>query len=151
MDTEKLREILVKHVSWLNSDDGGERAKLSGANLSVSTGLLKQTEFITQFEKTPEGIVVYKTFNGSYTSPTDWNIKPGSVLEETPNPDRCSVCGCGINVASLEWVKENYGNSGIWKCLIRWEWLAGIVVPFNTDGKFRVEKLEIIEEVKEEE
>ena len=33
MTKEKLAEILEKHRAWLNDEDGGERADLSGANL----------------------------------------------------------------------------------------------------------------------
>jgi hypothetical protein len=31
---EKLKEILEKHLLWINNKQGGERANLSGANLS---------------------------------------------------------------------------------------------------------------------
>ncbi len=33
MDTEKLKEICLKHIKWINDEDGGERANLSGADL----------------------------------------------------------------------------------------------------------------------
>lgn len=33
MNTEELKEILEKHRKWINSEDGGERANLSGADL----------------------------------------------------------------------------------------------------------------------
>ena len=33
MDKDKLREILTKHKQWLFSEDGGQRADLSDANL----------------------------------------------------------------------------------------------------------------------
>jgi len=62
------------------------------------------------------------------------------------NANRTDVCGCGINVAPLEWVKRNY-KGVIWKVLIRWEWLAGVCVPYNTDGKIRCERVELVEVV----
>ena len=34
MEKEKLDEILKKHAAWLNNEAGGERADLSGADLS---------------------------------------------------------------------------------------------------------------------
>ena len=34
MDTAKLKDILDKHLRWLRGEDCGERANLSGANLS---------------------------------------------------------------------------------------------------------------------
>ena len=91
---------------------------------------------------------MYKTFGSQYKSPESWKIKAGSVITETVNPDRCTDCGSGINVAPIDWVKKNYPDNPIWKCLIRYEWLAGVIVPFNTDGKIRCEKLELVEIVK---
>ena len=103
------------------------------------------------FERTKDGFIAYKTFGSSYSPNSDWKIEPGSVLSEVVNPDRTCSCGCGINVAPLGWVKYNATNGGrlsIWKVLIRWEWLMGIVVPFGSDGKVRCEKVELIEVVK---
>ena len=34
MDKQELKNILDKHLKWLRCEDGGERAYLSGANLS---------------------------------------------------------------------------------------------------------------------
>lgn len=73
-------------------------------------------------------------------------IKPGSIIEETVNCDRTTECGCGINVAPLEWVRRE-GCNQPYKLLIRWEWLLGVVVPYNTDGKIRCSKAQILEAV----
>ena len=103
------------------------------------------------FERTKDGFIAYKTFGSSYHPNDDWKIEPDSVLSEVVNPDRACSCGCGINVAPLSWVKDNATNGGrlsIWKVLIRWEWLMGVVVPFGSDGKVRCEKVELIEVVK---
>ena len=99
------------------------------------------------FERTTEGYVVYKTFNGSYVPNPNWKIEHNSIIEEVVNPERQSVCGCGINVATLEWVKANY-KGDIWKCLIKWEWLAGVIVPYATNGKIRCERVQLIVIVK---
>ena len=99
------------------------------------------------FERTDEGYIVYKSFNSNYTAPDRWKIEPGEVIEEVANPDRTCECGCGINVAPLEWVRnDNYNQP--YKLLIRWEWLPGVVVPYNTDGKIRCSKAQILESVK---
>ena len=99
------------------------------------------------FERTKAGYVVYKCFGEQYQPPEKWEIKPGSVIEETVNPLRTIPCGCGINVAPLEWVRIEYPGKEIWKLLIRWKWLPGIVVPYNTDGKIRCERAELVEVV----
>ena len=154
---EKLNEIVASHGEWLCNKEGGERANLSGANLSGANlrradlsqtqGLIDAINYMeAHFERTEEGYIAYKTFNSSYTAPDKWKIEPGEVLEEVCNPERTCDCGCGINVAPLDWVKSNHGGK-IYKMLIRFEWLAGVVVPYNTDGKIRCSRAQILEVV----
>ena len=124
------------------------RADLRRADLSGSQGLIDAINYMeAHFERTDEGYIVYKSFNSSYAAPDKWSIGPGEVIEEVANPDRTCECGCGINVAPLEWVKSNNCNQPF-KLLIRWEWLPGVVVPYNTDGKIRCSKAQIVEAVK---
>ena len=174
MTTEKLNEILEYHKKWLNNESDGIRADLrnanliradlrnadisgadlrnanlsladlSGANLSGATGLLSAIDFMTaNFEQTENGYIAYKTFGSQYQPPKTWKIESGAVITENVNFNRTQDCGSGINVAPLEWVKKNY-KGDIWKVLIRWEWLPGVCVPYNTDGKIRCEKVELI-------
>lgn len=131
------------NLRWANLSG----ADLSGADLSGADGLLSSIEFCnTHFEKTVDGYIAYKTFNDFYTSPNGWKIEAGSVITENVLFDKCSNCGCGINVGSLEWVKKHC-NGVIWKVLIRWEWLCGVCVPYNSDGKIRCEKVELVEAI----
>ena len=125
-------------------------ADLSYANLSYAEGLLSAINYMeAHFERTTNGYIAYKTFGAMYAAPKEWEIKPGAVIEENANMCRADECGCGINVAPLEWVRRNYKGE-IWKVLIRWEWLVGVCVPYNTDGKIRCERVELVEVVKEE-
>ena len=172
MTAEKLAEILENHKKWL-ANDGGRRANLSGANLiganliganlsranligaklsranlSGAKGLLDTVNFMeAHFERVDRGYIVYKTFGENYEPPSEWKIEPQSIIEETVNFDRCTSCGSGINVAPLEWVKQNYSNKIIWKCLIEWPWLVGVCVPYNTDGKIRCSRVRLLEVV----
>ena len=121
-------------------------SNLSGSNLSQTEGLLDTVNFMeAHFERTDRGYIVYKTFGGNYNPPDDWKIEPDSVITETVNFDRCTECGSGINVAPLEWVRENYPNKQAWKCLIEWPWLVGVCVPYNTDGKIRCSRVRLLE------
>ena len=218
MTQEELAKILELHKKWLNGEEGGERANLSGAdlsdanlsganlrwtdlsgaylssadlscadlssadlscadlssanlsdanlsgadlsganlsvanlrwaNLSGAQGLLSACNYLdAHFERVKDGYIAYKTFGAQCRAPKKWKIEVGSVIEEVVNPDRTCECGCGINVAPLEWVKRNYSGD-IWKVLIRWEWLAGVVVPYHTDGKIRCERVELLGVVK---
>lgn len=125
-------------------------ANLRGANLIVADlsdakGLVSAINYMeAHFERTSDGYIAYKTFGSMFPPNHNWKIESGSIIEEVVNANRIDVCGCGINVAPLEWVKRYY-HGDIWKVLIRWEWLAGVCVPYNTDGKIRCEKVELLE------
>lgn len=122
-------------------------ADLSDANLSGSKGLLDAINYMeAHFERTDDGYIVYKTFGENYRAPESWKIEPGEIIEETVNCDRTTECGCRINVAPLEWLRRE-GCNQPYKLLIRWEWLPGVVVPYNTDGKIRCSKAQILEAV----
>ena len=122
-------------------------ANLSNANLSNVKGILNPIEYLEKnFEKTKEGIIVYKSFDEYYTPNQNWEIAEGSIIEEVVNPLPTVKCGSGINVATKEWAKRECDNQ-IWKCLIRWEWLVGVVVPYQTDGQIRASRVQLIKPV----
>ena len=121
-------------------------------DLSGSTGLVSPIDFMEKnFEKTEEGYIAYKSFNTYYNSPKSWNLVPGEVIQETPNCNRFEQCGCGINVAPLSWMitDAESGDKEVWKVLIKFEWLPGIVVPYIGDGKVRCEKVKLIEKIED--
>jgi len=125
-------------------------ADLRWANLSGTTGLLNPSDFFAEnFETSNIGYIVYKVFGGEYDPPEQWDIRPDAIIEEEVNYDRCTACACGINVATLDWVKSNYPKKQIWKCLIEWPWLAGVCVPYNTAGNIRASKVRLLETVQE--
>jgi hypothetical protein len=133
-----LREANVEGASF-------EGASLERANLSRTKNMSSTIGFIKDnFEFTNEGIIAYKTFGDHFVPPKDWKIERGSVISENVNFCRTDSCGCGINVAPLEWVYKNYKGE-IWKVLIRWEWLVGVCVPYDSDGKIRCERVELVE------
>ena len=150
-----LRYADLRYADLSNADLSNANlryADLSNANLRYADGLLSAIDYLTEhFEKTDEGFIAYKTFGGQYNPPEKWVLQPGSIITENVCFDRCRDCGCGINVAPLEWVEFYYPHNNIWKVLIRFEWLAGVCVPYHTDGKIRCERVELIEIVKEAE
>lgn len=160
---EELTGILEKNKMWVGGEEGGEIANLSdanlsganlrganlrGANLSDAQNLVSAINYMeAHFERTVDGYIAYKTFNVVYNAPERWTIESGSVIYEVANHNRTTMCGSGINVAPLEWVRREYPGQTIWKVLIRWEWLPGVCVPYNTDGKIRCERVELMEVV----
>ena len=157
-----IKKAIELHQKWVKGDDGGERADLrranlsgaglsgadlSGADLSGAKGILSAIDYLdANFERTADGYIAYKTFGGQYAPPNKWDIKTGSIITETVNPDRCTDCGSGVNVAPLAWVQTRY-DGDIWRVLIRWAWLTGVIVPYMTDGKIRCERVELLEVV----
>ena len=120
---------------------------LSEVDLSGIKGLLNPIEYLEKnFEKTKEGIIVYKSFGENYTPNSNWKIEEGSIIEEVVNPLPTVECGCGINVATKEWAERECNNQ-IWKCLIRWEWLVGVVVPYQTEGQIRASRVQLIKPI----
>ena len=123
-------------------------ADLHNADLSNAKNIKNQNSadyIMARFDKTGDGIIAYKTFNNYQQINPRWVIEEGSIIEENVNYNRTNECGCGINVATLDWVKTN-GCQGkdIWECLIKWEWLPDVVVPYHTDGKIRAGRVQLI-------
>lgn len=153
LSVANLREAFLRwaDLRWANlggADLSG--AGLSRADLSGATGLLNPSDFFAEnFETSNIGYIVYKVFGGEYDPPEQWDIRPDAIIEEEVNYDRCTACACGINVATLDWVKSNYPKKQIWKCLIEWPWLAGVCVPYNTAGNIRASKVRLLETVQE--
>ena len=124
-------------------------ADLRGANLSGVVGFFNKAEFFNKnFVKIEKGYVVYKAFfNTHYNIPAGWEIKQGSFITETANPTTTQECGCGVNFGTLEYVQNNYKNSEIWECLLLFEDMPSLVVPYDSDGKCRCEKLQLIRKI----
>jgi hypothetical protein len=125
------------------------RADLRRANLSQAKGIPTAKSFLSQFEQTRWGLIVFKAIGQTYFgTPTTWKIQELAFIEENVSATPTVECGCGVNFATLKWIRENLPSSAIWKCLIRWEDLADVVVPYNTDGKARCARLQLLEEIK---
>ena len=157
-----LTKIVEKHGKWLRDEEGGERwscpiganlrsADLRGANLSDAKNFFNPIQWMSDnFEHDDLGFIVYKTFGAYNKPPDDWKIEAGSVIEEIVNPLPVNDCGCGVNFATLKWIKGDSETRvlPVWRCRIRWMDCIGVVVPYNTDGKARCSRLELIELVK---
>ena len=121
-------------------------ANLRGANLSGCKGLIEPIAWMSEeLEKTEEGYIAYKSFNSNFTPPPHWEIKNDAILSEVVNPLPTSDCACGVNVAVKTW--KDLPEKGVWKVLIKWEWLPLVVIPYNTDGKFRCGRVKLIEKI----
>ncbi len=129
------------------------RADLRGADLSNAQNIENQNSadyILANFDRVEDGIIAYKTFNNCQQPNPNWVIEERSVIEENVNHNRTDNCGCGVNVATLDWIKKHGGQGrDIWRCLIRWEWLSDVAVPYHTDGKIRAGRVQLIKVIGE--
>lgn len=132
------------------------RVNLFEANLSGAEGILDPIDWLKDnFERTDEGYIVYKAFSigTAYVPPARWKIEEGSVISEVCNPDRSCDCGCGVNFATRGWCEmfqrlfARNQDYDLWVCLIEPDWLPGVVVPFNTNGKARCSRLRLLKKL----
>jgi hypothetical protein len=122
-------------------------ADLRGADLSGVCGLLDPADWIHKnFKLNGNGnLICYKTFGHHYNTPNKWNLIPGEYITESVQYHRTQDCGCGVNVATLRWVKENnIPGLEIWECEIEPIDLLTVVVPYSTDGKFRAGRVKLV-------
>jgi hypothetical protein len=122
-------------------------ANLQGANISGVKDFPDAVDWLAKnLEKDERGYIAYKQFGLHYGCPERWTIEPGFVLTEAVHPDPCLACACGVNVGTADWIRLNgQPHKSLWRVLIRWEWLAGVVVPYGTDGKIRCSRAELLE------
>ncbi len=127
-------------------------ANLSHANLSSAKGLMHQHEWMEEnLIKCGDGFIVYKTFGEIHKPNVEWRIEEGCIITENVNFDRASDCACGINVGTLTWVLNSTRVNEIWECLIPFDALSGVCIPYNTDGRFRCEMVKLIKKYSREE
>jgi len=120
--------------------------------LSQCSGLISSAEYLKKhFVFCEKGVVVYKKFGMYYSAPVSWKIAPNEFIEENVNPNKTELCASGVNFATKQWFNVNADaynkNIPLWECLIHWIDLADVVVPFNTDGKCRCARLQLIKTV----
>lgn len=121
-------------------------ADLSGTDLSGAKGLPSASEWLSQhFQSDSNGVICYRAQVGEYPTPDHWKFEPGAYLEETTNPDRGTLCACGVSFATVEWVRDKYPRQPVWRCRIEWIDLADVIVPFGTDGKARARRVKLLE------
>ena len=122
-------------------------ADLRWADLSETVGLLDAAAWLrANFETDAEGVVVYKRIGSTgYPTPASWLIEPGAYLTEVVNPSRTVLGACGVNFGTRAWCDKCYIDAALWRCRIEWLDLAGVVVPYHTDGKARCARLRLLE------
>lgn len=139
-------EAIMRGVNLKGAELGG--ASFRETDLSGARGLTDPIDYIKEnFETNRKGVICYKIFYHQYKPPEYWTIEPGAVLREVVNPLPADICGSGINVGTLKWmqrIREHSKIDTIWECLIKWEWLPSVVVPYRPEGCIRTGRLQLI-------
>ena len=149
-----LKTTLEQHKLWVDGK-GGERAdlsranlsraNLSGADLSGATGLKTAREFMRAFGCDKEGVLVFKAIGKTnYSALSHWKIESDAFLEEVVNPLPTCACGCGVNFGTEDYCRKSYPDSALWLCRIHWLDLSDVVVPYNSEGKARCARLQLL-------
>lgn len=114
-------------------------------NMSNTTGLIEFVDLKSEFKITGSGLYAFKQFGLHYEPPSYWKIIEGGFIEETCNPDITTECGCGISVATPNWISvHGCCSDDVWLVQIPIEVLPYTIVPINYDGKIRTPKVKII-------
>ena len=112
MTQEKLKEILDKHDKWLNNEDEGERADLSGANLrGVDLRYAILNEAILDYADLNGANLYYATLSPaslSHVQLIDVNLR-GSNLRGA-DLRGSSLIGADLRVANLREANLRYTN-----------------------------------------
>ena len=147
MSNADLSNARLSNARLSNADLS--EANLSNADLSGAKGLLDPVDWLkTNFESDAEGVIVYKRIGETeFDAPAHWTVEPGVYLTEVVNPTRSVECGCGVNFGTHDWCSQNYTRATLWRCRIEWWDLAGVVVPYNTDGNARCARLRLLKPV----
>jgi hypothetical protein len=121
-------------------------ADLRSADLSGAKNVFDPVAYVAEnFKRVRGGIEVWKRIGGQYAVPESWVIEAGAEISEVVNPLPTCDCACGVNVGTETWCRGNYVGAPLWRCLVKWEWLPSMVVPYNTTGKVRVGRVKLIE------
>lgn len=139
------------NFDWANLTNSNlEFANLYNAKVNLANGLFDSIDFLSDnFEKSQSGYIVYAQFGPTRDlTKKRWQIKQDSIIRARIDFDRRNICGDGIKVAPLQWFrKRNRYKHVVWKCLIEWPWLAGVCVPYGTNGAIRASRIRLLEAI----
>jgi len=140
-----LSEADLRGADLSGADLSG--ADLREANLSEVKGLLDPVVWLSQFETDVDGILVYRAKMGYRFHPPHWTFESGKFLTEIVNPLRTNSCGCGVSFSTRQWIEKEWKSKKkeVWLCRIHWRDFASVVVPYNTEGKARCGRLELVQ------
>lgn len=147
----RLRDLDMLNCTFRGFDSRTlELADINKVNFSGSTGLPDPIEWMDENFGEPDkyGYIVYKSFSNSTPCSEErnkkWKPEPGLIITEQVNPNRTTCCGSGVSFGTRNWCIARYGSKHLWVCRLHYKDLLNVVVPFETDGKARCGRLELL-------
>lgn len=118
----------------------------NGTNFKGSTGLSSPIDIIAgNYEKTENGYIGYCAF--------DKTPEPGQIFTETVNTNRSTPSGIHVMTKEhMDWIykdketgkyKTRYKKVEIWEVIIPFEYLSGVVTPFDFHGEIYCERVKV--------
>ncbi len=98
----------------------------------------------------PGPVIAYKLVTDKYTGASYAGLYytvGAEIVDSRPYCDNPAIdCGCGINLATMAWVLQNWVNG---QRIMQVECFPseGICIPNGTDGKFRVQRCKVLKEM----
>ena len=123
-------------------------ANLYGANLYGAKGFNKYLiDHLRILLDQPGDIVAYKLTTATNEGPHYKGLIyiEGAILEAKANPDETIHCSYGISVATLPYCMKEW-KPGYKIKMVKFRAENIIAIPIGTDGKFRVNKCEVLGE-----
>ena len=160
MNATELKEVLDKHLKWLRSEDGGERADLSGADLSranlsganlsranLSDTILANISWLAYIGIIPDSKgygYAYKITDakgeGIFKGGINY-LKGKKFSVDKLDMDVATQCSYGINLAVFSWCLNNKQDSTNRLFIFKFKVSPdNVCVPIGSDGKFRVKE-----------
>lgn len=119
----------------------------NGTNFKGSTGLSSPIDIIAgNYEKTENGYIGYCAF--------DKAPEPGQIFTETVNTNRSTPSGIHVMTKEyIDWIykdketgndkRTRYKKVEIWEVIIPFEYLSGVVTPFDFHGEIYCERVKV--------
>jgi len=140
-----------------------QRADLQGADLQEADlrgvencypKLFRNELSILKHQPIGTKLIAYKYLDGDTSPYQKCKYEIGNAYScDFLDKDETKVCSNGVNVATLEWcLKET--NNDLTRTYIVCQYEVkedNIIIPFNTDGKFRVDEVKVLRKLTKEE
>ena len=149
-ENNTLRNTVISAVRAKADLAGADltKADLFGANLAGAKGISKIYQSnLSILNNQVNPLRAFKFLDKDMASPiNDKKItyEVGKEYAKKVNKDKKEVCGAGLNVATLEWcIRENTLGKGAVFIEVEFN-PKDMVVPYFSDGKFRVSRFKVV-------